>query len=247
VAGPSRRQIVSEIQSQIDERTKTMKIRLAIAAGIVLFGTLVMTSTTWSESGTASSSSTSGTTTVSSSSNTSTDLASPKAEVSVELFEPSSHRVIKFKGKEFSGNARHIERLVNQLREADDKKKPELTKELETAVSASFDADMKDREGDLARLEQRLNKLRDQLDRRRKAKAEIIQLEVKVLTNEAAGLGFSELPARALRDELRHVIPRGEAEAMRKHYEQQFLREEKGRRIREEVLSRLRTRHNEER
>jgi len=88
---------------------------------------------------------------------------------------------------------------VNRLREADDKTKVELTKELETAVATSFDADMKERENDLAKLEQRLNKLREQLDRRRKAKSEIIQLEVKVLTNEAAGLGFSGIPLKSKR------------------------------------------------
>jgi hypothetical protein len=40
-------------------------------------------------------------------------------------------------------------------------------------------------------LEERLKKLRTQLDRRREAKAEIIQLQLKVLTNEVEGLGFS--------------------------------------------------------
>jgi hypothetical protein len=105
--------------------------------------------------------------------------------------------------------ARKIERLMNQLGEAEETKgtssisvmtvetpgdapkKAELTKQLEAAVAESFDEDMKVREGELSKLEERLNKLRAQLDRRRKAKGEIIQLEVKVLVNEAAGLGFS--------------------------------------------------------
>jgi hypothetical protein len=78
-------------------------------------------------------------------------------------------------------------------------KKAELTKQLEAAVAESFDEDMKVREGELSKLEERLNKLRAQLDRRRKAKGEIIQLEVKVLVNEAAGLGFSGVPSQARR------------------------------------------------
>ena len=82
-------------------------------------------------------------------------------------------------------------RLVNQLREADDAKKADLTKQLEAAVAKDFDEDMKARETELEKLETRLAKLRAQLDRRRKAKDEIIQLHLKVLVNEAEGLGFS--------------------------------------------------------
>src|SRR5262245_37031119 len=85
-----------------------------------------------------------------------------------------------------------ISQLVKQLRDTtDEAKKAELTKKLETAVGKHFDEDMKVREAELARLEERLKKLKDQLERRRKAKAEILQLHVKVLVNEAEGLGFS--------------------------------------------------------
>jgi hypothetical protein len=85
-----------------------------------------------------------------------------------------------------------IRKLVNQLRETDDEaKKADLTKQLEAAVAKHFDEDMKTRETELTKLEERLKKLRAQLDRRAKAKAELIQLQVKVLVNEAEGLGFS--------------------------------------------------------
>jgi phosphoenolpyruvate-protein kinase (PTS system EI component) len=84
-----------------------------------------------------------------------------------------------------------IARLMNQLRDADSAKKPELTKQLEAAVDKYFDEDMKTREAELAKLEERLSKLRSQLDRRRKAKTDIIQLQIKVLLNEADGLGFT--------------------------------------------------------
>jgi hypothetical protein len=125
---------------------------------------------------------------------------------------------------EDSGSAktgRTIEELLNRLRETQEKKgtivsqsglmsstttetpetpdeakqKAELMKQLEAAVAAGFDEDMKVREGELSKLEERLNKLRAQLDRRRKAKGEIIQLEVKVLVNEAEGLGFVGVPS----------------------------------------------------
>jgi hypothetical protein len=89
-------------------------------------------------------------------------------------------------------NSNKIGELMNQLRHSDDSaKKADLMKQLETAVTKFFDEDLKSRETDLAKLEERLNKLRTQLDRRRTAKAEIIQLQLKVLANDAEGLGFS--------------------------------------------------------
>ena len=85
-----------------------------------------------------------------------------------------------------------LRRLTEELREAgDQKKKGEITKQLESAVGDAFDMDLKVREAELSKLEVRLKRLHEQLDRRRQARGEIIQLEVKVLTNEAAGLGFS--------------------------------------------------------
>jgi hypothetical protein len=84
--------------------------------------------------------------------------------------------------------------IVDDLRDADDAEKTAVTKKLEAAVTKQFDRDMEYRESELSKLEERLNKLRGQLDRRRKAKAEIIQLQIKVLVNEAEGLGFGGEP-----------------------------------------------------
>ncbi len=85
-----------------------------------------------------------------------------------------------------------IKQLVQQLREGgDETAKADLAKKLETAVSQYFDADLKLREDQLSKLEERVTKLRGQLERRRKAKADIVQLQTKVLTNDADGLGFS--------------------------------------------------------
>lgn len=84
-----------------------------------------------------------------------------------------------------------IGRVMNELRDAPEEKKADLTKQLEAAVASYFDDDMKTREAELTRLEERLSKLRSQLDRRRKAKADIVRLQIQVLANEAEGLGFS--------------------------------------------------------
>src|SRR5262245_56313100 len=86
-----------------------------------------------------------------------------------------------------------IEQIMRQLRETEDTaKKAELTKQLEAAVSKHFDEDLKTREEELEKLEQRVSKLKAQLERRRKAKADITQLQIKVLINDAEGLGFSD-------------------------------------------------------
>ena len=84
-----------------------------------------------------------------------------------------------------------IDQLMKTLNNADDEaKKTDITKKLEEAVAKYFDEDMKARETELTKIEERVKKLASQLDRRRKAKSEIIQLQLKVLINEAEGLGF---------------------------------------------------------
>jgi len=116
----------------------------------------------------------------------------PRNEITIGKYPDPANVTIQYvpglSGENAAGG--EIGRLMNQLREADDAKKPELTKQLQTAVDKYFDDDMKARETELTKLEERLSKLRNQLDRRRKAKAEIIQLQIKVLLNEADGLGF---------------------------------------------------------
>jgi hypothetical protein len=84
-----------------------------------------------------------------------------------------------------------ISQLIKKLRDADDDaKKEEITRQIEAVLTKSFDRDLDVRQNDLEKLDERVSKLRALLDRRRKAKADIIQLQVKVLVNEAEGLGF---------------------------------------------------------
>jgi hypothetical protein len=114
--------------------------------------------------------------------------------VAQPVFDPAS-RTTKYHVEEWNtvyGAARtEIDQLVKQLGEAEDStKKSEITKQLESEVAKFFDSDMEQRETDLKNLEERVKKLNAQLDRRRKAKDDIIQLQVKVLINEAEGLGF---------------------------------------------------------
>jgi hypothetical protein len=88
-----------------------------------------------------------------------------------------------------------IRQLTQKLRDAtDDTSKADLTKQLDAAVGKYFDEDMKGRESQLSQLEERVTKLRSQLDRRRKAKDDITKLQTQVLVNDADGLGFGDFP-----------------------------------------------------
>jgi len=189
--------------------------RLTIVIAIIAIGGLIFVGESWSQQ-------------------TATEVRSTTPSVSIgssaganstfDDLPADAYRRRRIRKSESVKTAQKIERLMNQLSEAEEKKaskvgqsgtltlnvnvsetpgeakkKAELTKQLEAAVAEGFDEDMKVRESELSKLEERLNKLRAQLDRRRKAKGEIIQLEVKVLVNEAAGLGFSGGPSQGRR------------------------------------------------
>jgi hypothetical protein len=88
--------------------------------------------------------------------------------------------------------ATEIAQVMHDLRTSESPaEKADLKMRLGNAITDYFDDDLKSRETELANLEERLMKLRNQLDRRRAAKAEIVQLQLKVLVNDAEGLGFS--------------------------------------------------------
>jgi hypothetical protein len=88
-----------------------------------------------------------------------------------------------------------IKQLVDKLHQTNDPAaKADLLKRLETAVSKLFDEDLKMHEAHLSQLEERVTKLRGQLERRRKSKAEITELQTKALAIDAEGLGFSGPP-----------------------------------------------------
>jgi uncharacterized membrane protein YqiK len=71
-----------------------------------------------------------------------------------------------------------------------DEQKAAAEKELQDAVSEQFEVLMKSREAQIAELKSRLDKLTEQLQKRRDAKEQIVKLRVQVLVNEAQGLGF---------------------------------------------------------
>lgn len=69
-------------------------------------------------------------------------------------------------------------------------KKELARKQLFELLSVGFDRDLESRESDLKDLESRVQKLRGQLDKRKAAKQEIIDLRLKTIQNEAEGLEY---------------------------------------------------------
>lgn len=71
---------------------------------------------------------------------------------------------------------------------------PELQKKatetIQQQLSEQFDLDFKQREKELAEVEAKVKSLREQLDKRKTAREDIISLRLKTITNAAAGLGF---------------------------------------------------------
>jgi hypothetical protein len=65
---------------------------------------------------------------------------------------------------------------------------------MSAALSSYFDADMKNREKDIVNIEKRIKKLRALLEKRRAAKAKLVDLQLNVLINKAEGLGFYSQP-----------------------------------------------------
>lgn len=93
-----------------------------------------------------------------------------------------------------------IRKSAEAVRDAkDDEEKRAAQSVLDERLSKYFDDDMTQREGELAKIEERLTKLRELLERRRAKKQEIVELQAKVALNEADGLGFynTEHPSKS--------------------------------------------------
>jgi hypothetical protein len=75
-----------------------------------------------------------------------------------------------------------------------EEKKEDAKQGISAALSSYFDADMKNREKDIVNIEKRIKKLRALLEKRRAAKAKLVDLQLKVLINKADGLGFYSQP-----------------------------------------------------
>ena len=80
-----------------------------------------------------------------------------------------------------------IQSLNDRSSDADKKKASDVIQE---QLKRQFERDLKQREKELAAVEKRVLKLRQQLDKRKAAQKDIINLRLQTLVNEANGLGF---------------------------------------------------------
>jgi hypothetical protein len=88
-------------------------------------------------------------------------------------------------------NRRQIDSALRKLREAKSDAERETARSVVRRTLADiFQADMEARRRQAAEIESRLTKLRQQYEEREKVKDTIIDLQLKVLENDAAGLGF---------------------------------------------------------
>lgn len=88
-----------------------------------------------------------------------------------------------------------IRSAAEELRDSDgEEAKSKANDKLSELLDKYFEEDMKQREAAVTNLEQRLEKLKAQLDRRKSKKSEIVDLQRKIAVNEAEGLGFYSQP-----------------------------------------------------
>jgi hypothetical protein len=118
----------------------------------------------------------------------------------VALVHGINDKVIHLKTK--GGNRQAADALrqaAAALRDAkDDAAKTAAQGQLTELLDKVFEEDMQRREQELAQVEQRTKDLRALMGRRREKKNEIVELQIKVLLNEADGLGFfNESPTPA--------------------------------------------------
>jgi hypothetical protein len=100
-----------------------------------------------------------------------------------------------FVGGHHQGADADIRAAAEKVHAAEDEAtKAEATEKLTGLLDKYFEDDMQARNKELEKIAARLTKLREQLDRRRTKKQEIIGLQVKVVLNEAEGLGFYSSP-----------------------------------------------------
>jgi hypothetical protein len=87
--------------------------------------------------------------------------------------------------------AKKLQEAIKSLNQSSD---PEVQKTatdtIQQQLSEQFDLDLKQREKELADVEAKVKSLREQLDKRKAARDDIISLRLKTITNDAAGLGF---------------------------------------------------------
>ncbi|MEN6458955.1 MAG: hypothetical protein ABFC63_08485 [Thermoguttaceae bacterium] len=105
---------------------------------------------------------------------------------SLEKKDPELFALIK-KDMEFERQTRE---LAKQYRDASEADQPKVKEQIAEVVGKHFDIRQQRRALELKRLEQELQRLRDTMDHRSKARKEIVERRVSELTGHGDELGF---------------------------------------------------------
>ena len=86
--------------------------------------------------------------------------------------------------------------MAKALQEASGDEKTEIESKIRTELEQQYDEFLARNEEQIEQLQQRINKLKDQLARRRRAKSRMVDLEFERVVNEADGLVWPERGSR---------------------------------------------------
>lgn len=112
---------------------------------------------------------------------------------------------------EEAARMRAFQDAIKELREAEDAAEKASARENVTKlVSEQLDADLENREKELAAIEQRAKELRKQLDERKTAKPELLKMLVMLIDNPQVGLGIPP--------EWMHMLMRGQPDRYREGF-----------------------------
>ncbi len=90
--------------------------------------------------------------------------------------------------------AKKLQDAIQSLKTSTDEvARKKATEFIQQQLASQFEDDLKQREKELAEVEQRVTKLREQLDKRKVAQKAIIDLRLQTIVNDADGLGFPDM------------------------------------------------------
>jgi hypothetical protein len=147
------------------------------------------------------------------------ELDPPRPGASARIWSAFNRQVMSSESGKDSLEAQ-IREAVEQFRSAEGEAKTAAQQKLKELLEQYVDRDLQRREAEVADVEGQVKKLREQLDRRLAKRRELIDLQMKLVENEAEGLGFFSSPAAtqpnppAIYDWFGRPIPPGGAQSM---------------------------------
>ncbi len=121
----------------------------------------------------------------------------------------SQRTLVALTPEEIAENKQYVSSLKVLRSDEGDAAKQSARDALRQLLVKRFTRDILTRENDLVELEKRVEKLREQLDKRIAAKDQIVELQLTTIQNEIDGLGFDEFQSEAshVQVEVSDIIP----------------------------------------